>query len=346
MDFGDPESESLAVHRTAGICDMSVLGKFRVFGPDSEKLLNRVMTRKIDNLANNKILYYAACNQAGILIDDGVALKLADHDYLVTTTAGRAPVTEEWFTRWCREENWRVWIVNLTDNRASINLAGPRARDILSQLTDADISDQEFPFLNWAQLEVAGVKLIAMRMGFLGELSYELLCPASQAEFLWKRLLEAGQPLGLKPFGLEALNICRLEKGHVVPGLDTDGFTSLHESTFGWMLNRNKTETVGKPFLDLYADQGLQQQVIAFSMDHRSPVTDGSLVVNGAQQLGRVTSIRYSPLLDKTLGLALVEPHSDWREGGVVRLWFDGREIAAQYAKPPFYDPDGQRMKM
>jgi sarcosine oxidase subunit alpha len=237
-------------------------------------------------------------------------------------------------------------MVNLTDTRASINLAGPRAREILSLLTDADISDQALPFLNWAQLEVAGVSLIAMRMGFVGELSYELLCPSSQAVFLWNRLLDVGKPLGLAPFGLEALNICRLEKGHVVPGLDTDGFTNLFESSFGWILNKTKPETVGKPMLDLYAGQEFKEQVIAFSMDGRSPVMDGALVVNGPRQLGRITSIRYSPLLDKTIGLALAEPHEDWREGGKVRLWFNDREVEADYAKPPFYDPAGARMKM
>lgn len=346
MDFGDQEAESLAVHNAAGICDVSMLGKFRVFGPDAEKLLNRVMTKKVDNLAADKILYYAACNQGGILIDDGVALKMGDHDYFVTTTTGRAPVTEEWFSRWCREEDWQVWIVNLTETRAGINIAGPKAREVLSKLTDEDLSDQALPFLNWAHLEIAGVKLIAMRMGFVGELSYELLCPSSQAVFLWNKILEAGKPLGVIPFGLEALNICRLEKGHLVPSLDTDGFTTLFEASFGWMLNRKKTETVGKPMLDLIADEEPRQQVVAFSLDGRSPIADGALVVNGPQQLGRVTSIRYSPLLDKTIGLALVEPHEDWHEGGTVRLWFEEREIEANFAKPPFYDPSGERMKM
>jgi len=346
MDFGDQEAESLAVHQAAGICDVSMLGKFRVFGPDAEKLLNRVMTKKVDNLAPGKILYYAACNQGGILIDDGVALKMGEHDYLVTTTTGRAPVTEEWFSRWRREEDWDVWMVNLTETRASINLAGPRAREVLALLTDADISDTALPFLNWAQFEAAGVSVIAMRMGFVGELSYELLCPSSQAEFLWNRLLEAGKPLGLRPFGLEALNICRLEKGHVVPNLDTDAFTTLFESSFGWMLNRTKTETVGKPILDLIAGDAFTEQVIAFSIEGRSPVADGCLVVKGPRQLGRVTSIRYSPLLGKTIGLALVAPDEDWREGGKVRLWFDGREVEADFAKPPFHDPAGERMKM
>ncbi len=344
--FGDELAESLAVHQAAGICDVSMLGKFRVFGPDAKKLLNRVMTREVGNLAGNKILYSSSCNEEGILLDDGVVLKMGEDDYFVTTLAGRAPVTEEWFARWCREEDWQVHVVNLTETRAGMNVAGPKSREILSKLTDADLSNEAFPFLTWARVKMAGVDVIAMRMGFVGELSYELLCPSSQAGFLWKRILEAGKPLGLVPFGIECLNICRLEKGHAIPGLDTDGFTNLFESSFGWMLNRTKTETVGKPMLELFSDRPLKEQLIAFSMDGKSPVLDGCLVVKGPRQLGRVTSIRYSPLLDKTIGLALVEPDEDWREGGKVRLWLgEGREVEAAFAKPPFYDPSGGRMK-
>ncbi|MDH5207105.1 MAG: 2Fe-2S iron-sulfur cluster-binding protein [Burkholderiaceae bacterium] len=346
MDFGNEEAESLAVHHAAGICDVSMLGKFRVFGPDAKRLLNRIMTREVGSLTGNKILYSSSCNEEGVLLDDGVILKMGDDDYFVTTLAGRAPLTEEWFSRWCREEDWQVNIVNLTETRAGMNLAGPKSREILSKLTDADLSNEALPFLTWARMKVAGIDVIAMRMGFVGELSYELLCPSSQAGYLWSRILEAGKPLGLVPFGIECLNICRLEKGHAVPGLDTDGFTNLFESSFGWMLNRNKTETVGKPMLQLFSDRPLKEQLIAFSLEGRSPVLDGALVVKGPRQLGRVTSIRYSPLLDKTIGLALVEPDEDWREGGKVRLWIEeGREVEAAFAKPPFYDPSGERMK-
>lgn len=347
-DFGNEEAESLAVHKAAGMCDVSMLGKFRVFGPDAIKLLNRVTTKNVNILAGQKIMYYAACNEEGVLIDDGVILKMADNDFLVTTTAGRAPGAEAWLARWCREEDWQVNVVNLTDTRAGMNLAGPKSRDILSQLTSDDLSAEALPFLSWGYITVAGVKVIAMRMGFVGELSFELICPSSQAEYLWRKIFEAGTPLGLKPFGLEALNICRLEKGHVLPNLDTDAFTNLYESSFGWILSRKKEDvTVGKPMLDLFEDQGFKEQAITFSAPGRLPVQDGALVVDGPTQLGRVTSVRYSPLLDKTIGVALVAPHDDWREGGKLQFWFDGgREAVADFATPPFYDPSGERMKM
>ena len=345
-DFGDPEAESLAVHNAAGICDVSTIGKFRVYGRDAEKLINRVITKKVENLRGNKIMYHAVCNEEGILLDDGIVLKVGEHDYFVTTLTGRAPFTEEWFARWSREEEWQVGVVNLTETLAGMTIAGPKSREILSQLTDADISNEALPFMNWAQIEMAGVKVRVMRMGFEGELCLELNCPSSQAVFLWNRILEVGKPSGLRPFGFEAMNICRLEKGHVVPGLDTDGNTNLFEASFGWLLDRTKTETVGKPMLDLLEGQEFKQQVIAFSVDGRSPVKDGSLVVDGPRRFGHVTVVRYSPILDKTIGLALVEPNENWREGGIVKLWFEGREIEAGFVKPPFYDPNGERMKI
>jgi sarcosine oxidase subunit alpha len=293
VDFGDHEAESLAVHSTAGICDVSMFGKFRVFGPDAEKLLNRIMTRNIEKLNGNSTFYYTACNEEGVLVDDGMALKMGEHDYFVTTTAARAAVTEEWLARWCREEN------------------------------------------------------IVSRVGFVGELNYELFCPASQGPYLWDAIMAAGKPLGLVPFGIECLNICRLEKGHVLPGIDTDSFTNLFEASMGWALDRNKTETVGKAMLDLTTHQAIKERVIAFSIEGRSPVSEGALVVDGTQQLGRVTSIIYSPLLKKTIGFALVAPHDNWVEGGTVTFWYDsGREAQASFAKPPFYDPKGQRIRM
>ncbi|MBU0972206.1 MAG: (2Fe-2S)-binding protein, partial [Proteobacteria bacterium] len=345
-DFGDPEAESLAIHNAAGICDVSTIGKFRVHGPDAEKLINRIITRNVATLHGNKIMYHAVCNEEGILIDDGIVLKVGEHDYFLTTLTGRAPLTEEWFARWSRDEKWQAGVVNVTETLAGMTVAGPKSREILAQLTDADISNTGLPFMNWAQIEMAGVKVRIMRMGFEGELCLELNCPSSQAAFLWNRILEVGKPSGLRPFGFEAMNICRLEKGHVVPGLDTDGFTNLFEASFGWLLDRSKTETVGKPMLDLLEAQEFKQQVIAFSINGRSPIKDGSLVVDGPRRFGHITVVRYSPLLDKTIGMALVEPNENWRKGGTVKIWLENREIEAGFVKPPFYDPNGERMKI
>lgn len=343
--FGNPEKESLAVRKTAGLCDVSTLGKFRIFGTDSEKLINRVNTKGIAGLAKEKILYSAACNEEGVFIDDGIFIKQDDHDFYFTTSTARGPATMEWYARWRREENWKVYMVNLTEAYAGMNLSGPRARDILSRLTDTDLSNESMPFMHWKQMEIAGVQALVFRMGFLGELSYEIHCPASTGTYLWEKIIEGGTPSGLRAVGLETQLTCRLEKGHVLPGLDTDGNTSLFEANMDWLWDRTKDDTIGGPMLKLLADKPFKNQVIGFSLDGRPGLMEGNIIVDGTDLLGYITSVRYSTFLEKTIGLALVKPHAEWKEGGHVTIVLDGKEIKAHYTHPPFYDPKGERLR-
>jgi sarcosine oxidase subunit alpha len=347
-DFGSPEEENLAVRQAAGICDVSTLGKFRVFGPDAEKLLNRVHTKGVDNLRRNKILYTASCNEEGVVIDDGIIVKRDDKDFYVTTSTARAPLAKEWYSRWQREENWEVWVSNLTDAKGGMNLAGPKSRKILSKVIDVDISNQTLPYMHWVEAKVAGVCCLVFRMGFLGELSYEIHCPASQAAYVWQSLLESGREFGLRPVGLETQLICRLEKGHVLPGLDTDGNTTLFEAHFEWLRDRKRFDMVGGPMLKLLEKTPLRTKVTPFLLDGRVRLAEGYLIVSRGKpgRVGHITSVRYSPTLDKTIGLSLVEPHIEMNETMELTLAGGGREFKAKVVKTPFYDPKGERLAL
>ncbi|MBW2367425.1 MAG: (2Fe-2S)-binding protein [Deltaproteobacteria bacterium] len=344
--FGDPEGESMAVHETAALLDASTLGKFRVYGPDAVKLLNCVTTKRVDDLQPGKILYYAACNEEGVFIDDGAIIKQGENDFYVSTSTARAGTTMSWWGRWGREENWEAWVVNISDGIGVLNLSGPKARDILSKLTDADISNETLPFMACAEIDVAGVLVKILRMGFLGELSYELHIPTSQAAYVWTKLMAAGEPLGIKATGVEVQFICRLEKGHVLPGLDSDGNTTLLEAGFGWSWDKKNTGFVGEPMLQLLKDQPRKLQIIRFKLDGRSGIKDGNLVIEGPERLGYITSTRYSKVLDQTIGLALVKPHENFKKGGTATLLLNGAEKKAQIMGHAFYDPKGARMKI
>ena len=344
-DFGDPEKEVFAVHNAAALLDVSTLGKFRIHGPDAEKLWNRINTNRLEKLKGKKILYTATCNEEGVLLDDGIAVKIADHDYYFTTSTARAALTPAWYARWAREEDWKVWLVNLTDNLAGINLAGPRAREILAKLTNSDLSKASLPYMHWDRMDIAGVKTMVFRMGFMGQLSYEIHCPSSQSAYLWEKMLQAGTPLGLRPAGTEALLTCRLEKGHVLPGIDTDGYTTLHEAGMTWLWDQSKEELVGGPMLRLLKDKAPKLSIAGFSVAGRVGIKEGFLVVNGSERLGYVTSQRYSAALNKTVGLALIKPGPDIREGGHLNLAGDGQQFKVPYQRPPFYDPKGERMR-
>lgn len=344
--FGDPENESLAVHERAGLLDISTLGKFRVFGPDAEKLLDRINTRKVTGLKEGKILYTAACNEEGVLIDDGVIIKKAEDDYFLTTSTARAPVAKQWYARWLREEAWQAWMVDLTDALAAMNLAGPRAREILASLTDSDVGNEALPYMHSTRLEIAGVKALVLRMGFLGELGYEIHCPAGQGLYLWRKLFEAGSSCGLQSVGLETLMVCRLEKGHILPGIDTDGNTSLLEAGLGWLWDRGKEDAVGTPMLRLLESEPGKLEILPFSVDGRTGLKEGHLVVNGDERLGYITSVRYSPILDQTIGLVLIRPDEDVRNRGRLTLYFEGDRMDVRVVRTPFYDPQGGRMKI
>ncbi|MEW6265634.1 MAG: 2Fe-2S iron-sulfur cluster-binding protein [Thermodesulfobacteriota bacterium] len=343
--FGDPEGESLVVHEAAALIDVSTLGKFRLFGPDARKLYDRINTRPVTGLKDNRIKYTAACNEEGVVIDDGLIIRLAEDDFYFTTSTARAPSVVAWYQRWM-EKDWRVWLVNLTEARAGLNLVGPLARDILSRLTSADISNKALPFMYWQAAEVAGVPCYLLRLGFLGELSYEIHCPSSQAGYLWEAILEAGRSSGLKQAGLATQFICRLEKGHVLPGLDADGNTTMFEAHFDWLWDRGNTDMVGGPMLRLLEGQPFKGRVIAFALEGRVGLIDGHLVVKGPERLGHITSVRYSPKLKQTIGLALVKPHEDFHPGGRVMLWLNGEEIEARFVDKPFHDPEGGRMRI
>ena len=203
-------------------------------------------TKPIGPPEDGRIRYTAACNEEGVVIDDGIIVRLGPDDYYFTSSTGRGPSLVSWYARF-KEKGWQAHLVDLTDSWAGMNLAGPKSRDILARLTLADVSGSALPFMGWAAMDLAGVACRIFRMGFLGELSYEIHCPANQAPYLWTRILAEGEDLGAVPAGLETQLICRLEKGHVLPGMDADGNTTLFEAGFGWLWDRGQGRHRGRP---------------------------------------------------------------------------------------------------
>ena len=155
-------------------------------------------------------------------MDDGTIARLGDERFYVTTTSTGAEAVVGWFEWWNAVWGMDVEIVNLTGAVAAVNVAGPSARELLARVTSADVSNEGFKYLDAHEAHVAGVPCLMLRIGFVGELGYELHFPSPHGEYLWDTLLERGADLGAKPFGLEAQRILRLEKQHIIVGQDTD----------------------------------------------------------------------------------------------------------------------------
>jgi sarcosine oxidase subunit alpha len=346
--FGDVRSEVRAVHEKAGIYDASTLGKFLLFGPDAEKLWNHVNTNNIDKVKEGKILYTATCNEEGVPIDDGILIKLPDGKYYLTTSTARAPMTQALYRKWCVENGWTAYLLDWTDHMAGINLTGPKARTILEKLTKDNLFNEAFPYMQWRQMEVRGVPCFVFRLGFTGELSYELHFPAGYAPGVYREILASGRDEGLQPFGTEALLTCRLEKGHIIPGKDTDANTTLR-GAFGshihFLWDQKKADMVGGPVLKQMRDHS-PMGVVGFAVSGDAGLYSGFIVKEGARRSGHVTSVCYSEALGKTVGLVLVDNHEEIKKRGSMVLFGDGREVVVEYQNPPFYDPKGERMKI
>jgi hypothetical protein len=167
------------------------------------------------------------CNDDGCVIDDGVVVKLGENDYYFTTSTGRAGQTVEWIRYHTRFDGWDFHLVNLTDAMGVINLSGPNARKVLAKVVDIDLSNAAFPFSGYREFTIKDTVFVrAMRLGFVGELSYELHVPSSYMQAVWDMLKEAGAEFGIRNFGVEAQNVLRMEKGHIILG---SGIRTAHQ---------------------------------------------------------------------------------------------------------------------
>ena len=342
------------VRNNVGMLDATTLGKFRIFGPDALKALQRVYVGDMSKIAEGRIKYSAMCNEDGCIIDDGVVVKRGENDYYFTTSTARAGQTIEWFRYHTRYDGWDFNMVNLTDSFGVINLAGPNARKVLEKVTAAGVSNSSFPFACYREFKIKdSIPVRVMRLGFVGELSYELHVPSSYMQSLWRLIEESGKEFDIRPFGLEAQNVLRMEKGHLIIGSESEQRTTLHDVGLGFLWDRNKpkAETVGAMALSHTEQQQERLKLVGFKMeDAKRAPRDGSIVVNQNNQKigGYVCIARYSTSLKEVIGMALVQDNLS-SEGTQLDIYEDesnGRLIHAHVVKMPFYDGKGERLRM
>jgi sarcosine oxidase subunit alpha len=338
------------VRTNVGMLDASTLGKFRLFGPDALNALQRVYVSDMSRMHPGKAKYSAMCNEDGCLTDDGVVVQIGENDYYFTTSTGRAGVTAEWIRYHTRFEKWDFSLVNLTDAYGVINIAGPNSRTVLSRITGAAVDNRAFPYMGCREFEAGGVRVRLLRLGFVGELSYELHVPSSWMAYVWGLLVEAGQEFGIRNFGLEAQNALRLDKGHVIIGSESEQRTTLHDLGLGFLWHRHKPEakTVGDAALRHTEHQPGRLKLVGFTMETPSAVAprDGSLIVDRRIR-GYVCTARSSVALKQVVGLALVDDELVG-EGTRLAIYEDGcrgQLIYAKVVKKPFYDPEGERLR-
>ena len=347
------EREIHNVRHHVGILDYSPLGKVMVQGTDAAAFLDYFYCNNVSNLKLNRARYGLMLNEDGNVIDDGVFTRLADDEFMATTTSGGAArfaaTMEEW--RQCEWPHMDVVITNITTGWGCISLQGPKARDVLSKLdVDIDLSGEEFSHMSMRSGKLAGVDVKILRTSFTGELGFEIYMPRSYANSMWGMIINAGQEFKLAPFGLEALMVMRTEKGFIHIGVDTDSSTIPDDVGFAVPARKKVIDYIGKRSLFRSASLRSDREVlVGLKAVGDAPLRAGSIILAKghnkapAPMDGRVTSSYSSPTMGHPVALGVLK-NGQSRMGETIKIYdLDGvRE--AEVVAPCFYDPEGKRL--
>jgi heterotetrameric sarcosine oxidase alpha subunit len=341
------------VRRGVGLSDVSTLGKIDVQGPDAAEFLNRVYVNGFAKLPVGKARYGVMLNDDGVVLDDGTTTRLSETRFYMTTTTAQAGEVMSWLefllqTQWT---DLKVHVASLTDEWAGMAVSGPKSRQALQlAFPGVDVSDARLPYMGCLEFDFEGTPIRLLRLSFSGELAYEVHLPADYAISLWEHFLKTGAPLGIKPYGLEALASLRIEKGHVA-GLELDHRNTLDDLGLGKMAGREK-DYVGKALRHrpLYQAPERWSLVGLELLEPEKKLRGGAILFAKDDEIkghgrGYITSVTWSVELQKTIALALYN-------GGLRHL---GEEIVcafplkneltrARIVSPHFIDPEGKRL--
>lgn len=312
------QREVKSARRTVGILDASTLGKIDICGKDAREFLNRVYTNAWSKLAVGSCRYGLMLNEDGMVFDDGVTTCLADdHFHMTTTTGGAAGVLghlEEYLqTEW---NDLDVWCTSVTEQWAVASICGPQSHSVVKHIFGEGFDPDEMPFMTMKETNLHGIPVRIFKISFTGEHSYEINVPASYGRWLWEVLMEAGEPYDITPYGTEAMHVLRAEKGFIIVGQDTDGTVTPHDLQMDWIVSKKKGDFIGKRSLSrsdtMRSDR---RQLVGLLTDDAAVVlNEGAQVIDTPTEpappvpmIGHVTSSYFSPNLERSIAMALVE---------------------------------------
>jgi aminomethyltransferase len=344
--FSSVEAEHLATRNQAGMYDVYYQVLVDIKGRDAEKLLQRTLVNDVSRLPVGKVIYSSVCNDKGGMVDDLTCLRLGRDHFWLCPTPSRVDIVAAWTAEHARDMN--AYVTNLGAGRAFISIQGPRARDILSRLTDADLSTAKLPYYSWARGRVADVPdTVISRTGYSGELGYELFYPGEYAEHVWDAVVAAGRGDGLVPCGLGALRSVRIEKRYPLYGLDLDETTSPLEAGLGWTVRFEKPDFIGRDALSRQRDKGIGRSLalVEFPDLDFVPAPGDAITVDG-KTVGKVTSADRGYFLRKSLALGYIDPAvAKSRQAVAIKRAADGATKQGIVRTEAPYDPERKRAR-
>jgi aminomethyltransferase len=340
-------AEYWACREKLAVMDLSPLRKWEVLGPDAELLMQRTVTRNVRKLAVGQVVYTALCNETGGMIDDATVFRLGPDNF-------RFVGGDEYDGIWLREvaerEGLRAFVKPTTDELHNIAVQGPESRAALAEIVWTPPTQTSFSDLKWFRFLIGriggydGIPIIVSRTGYTGELGYEIFCHPSDGPAVWDAIWEAGVPRGLKPLGLEALDILRIESGLIFAGNEFDDQVDPFEAGIGFAVALGDEPFIGSEALAERKDHP-QRQLVGLELQGSEVAGHGDEVYVGRRRVGVVTSGTRSPTLRRSI--ALCRMNVQYAELGTdVEIGkLDGlqKRIPARVVRFPFYDPEKQR---
>lgn len=352
------DRECLATRESIGILDASTLGKIDIQGKDAREFIGRIYTNAWAKLAVGKCRYGLMCHEDGMVFDDGVTSCLGENHFLMTTTTGGAAGVLEWLELYHQTE-WpelEVYMNTVTDHWATMTIAGPNARKLLSELCDdIDLDKDSFKFMDWRQGTVAGVPARVFRISFTGELSYEINVQANYGLHVWEKLFEHGENYNLTPYGTETMHILRAEKGFIIAGQDTDGSVHPYDLNHGWAVKEDKPFSfIGKRGMkrEDCVREGRKQLVGLKTKDPKVVLPEGAQAVDDPKQalpmamLGHVTSSYFSANLGRSIAMGMIKDGLNRTGDTVYYPLSNGQVVEAEICSTVFFDPKGDRQNV
>jgi methylglutamate dehydrogenase subunit C len=345
-----------AVRSSVGVCDVSTLGKIDVQGSDAATLLDRVYINTFSTLPVGKTRYGLMLREDGLVMDDGTTARLAADRYIMSTTTANAATVMQHLEH-ARQVLWPgldVQLASATEQWSQYSIAGPKSRQVLERLlqNSLDLSNAAFPYMACAEFTWGGRTARLFRISFSGELAYELAVPARYGDATIRAIMAAGEPFGIVPYGLEALGVMRLEKGHVAGG-ELNGTTTAADLGLGRMQSRQK-DFIGRVLSQRPALIDPQRAVLVGvkPIDRWAQLRGGAHLVTLRtdptleNDQGYVTSANFSPMLGQWIGLALLIRGRE-RLGERMRVYDPVRngDLQADIVDPVFFDPEGTRLR-
>ena len=323
--------EHMAVRTSVGLFDVSHMGEIEISGPQAVKLIDSVCSNRAASLKDGQAQYSGLLNPQGGFVDDLLVHRLAADRFLLCVNAANQEADYDWIRQ---NNSFDAKVSFESDNYAQLAIQGPLALELASNLADCDLSAVRYYWFE--RCRFADEPALVARTGYTGEDGFEVYVAPSAAEQVWRDLIAAGKPFGIRPCGLGSRNTLRLEAAMSLYGHEIDATTTPYEARLGWIVKLTKQEFCGRSVLARQKREGVRRKLAGFEMKGRGIARDGYRVLVAGQSVGRVTSASPAPALGKNIGLCML-PVEHSRLGQSIDIEIRGRAVAAEIVQTPFY---------